>query len=125
MSKAFNRVNRNLLFNKLLKKKITGKFYFAIKAIYTNTFSAVRINNELTNWFVTDSGVRQGDNQSQVLLNIYLNDLAEELNKLKLGVKINDFYVSLLLYEDDIVLLSENEDNLQKMLSYVHEWCQK
>ena len=70
----------------------------------------------MTNWFVTDSGVRQCDNLSPVLFNIYLNNLAEELNKLKLGVKINDFCVSLLLYADDIVLLSENEENLQKML---------
>ena len=124
MSKAFDRVNRNLLFHKLLKKKINGKLYFAIKALYTNTLSAVRINNELTNWFVTDSGVRQGDNLSPVLFNIYLNDLAEELNNLKLGVKINDFCVSLLLYADDIVLLSENEENLRKCC-YVHEWCQK
>ena len=65
------------------------------------------------------------DNLSPVLFNIYLNDLAEELNNLKLGVKINDFCVSLLLSADDIILLSENEENLQKMLCYVHEWCQK
>ena len=106
MSKACDRVNRNLLFYKPLKKKINGKFYLVIKALYTNTLSAVRTNNELTNWFVTDSGVRQGDNLSPVLFNIHLNDLAEELNKLKLGVKINDFCVSLLLHADDIVLLS-------------------
>ena len=96
MSKAFDRVNRNSLFYKLLKKKINGKFYLAIKALYSNTLSAVQVNNELTNWFVTDSSVRQGDNLSPVLFNIYLNDLAEELNKLKLGVKINGFCVSLL-----------------------------
>ena len=68
MSKAFDRVNRNLLFHKLLKKKRNGKLYFAIKALYTNTLSAVRINNELTNWFVTDSGVRQCDNLPQSCL---------------------------------------------------------
>ena len=47
--------------------------------------------------------------------------MAEELNKLKPGVKINYFCVSLLLYADGIVLLSENKENLQKMLYYVHK----
>ena len=41
MSKAFDCVNRNLLFNKLLKKKIYGKFYLVVKALYTNALLAV------------------------------------------------------------------------------------
>ena len=33
--------------------------------------------------------------------------------------------ISLLLYADDIVLLSENPENLQLMLNKVTEWCKK
>ena len=32
---------------------------------------------------------------------------------------------SILLYADDIVLLSESEEDLQKMLTCLHKWCQK
>ena len=33
--------------------------------------------------------------------------------------------MSSLLFADDIVLISENETNLQKMLDIVYKWCQK
>ena len=29
------------------------------------------------------------------------------------------------MYADDIVLLSDTADNLQKLLNYVYEWCRK
>ena len=39
--------------------------------------------------------------------------------------KIGNKSVSILLYADDIVLISESEESLQKMLDSVHNWCQK
>ena len=33
--------------------------------------------------------------------------------------------MSIILYADDIVLLSDSEVNLQCMLDYLNEWCQK
>ena len=41
------------------------------------------------------------------------------------GVDINDFNLSILLYADDIVLIAPNEDSLQKMITYVKDWCRK
>ena len=39
--------------------------------------------------------------------------------------KIGNKSVAILLYADDIVLISESEESLQKMLDSVHNWCQK
>ena len=58
MNKAFDNINRDFLCYKLLYNNITGNFYHAIKAIYSDTVSAVVINNVLTDWFITESGVR-------------------------------------------------------------------
>ena len=33
--------------------------------------------------------------------------------------------ICILIYEDDIVLVSENEQNLQTMLDSVNTWCYK
>ena len=41
------------------------------------------------------------------------------------GKKIGNKSVSILLYADDIVLITESEESLQKMLDSVYNWCQK
>ena len=125
LSKAFDCINRTLLCYKLLTNKINGQFYHAVLALYRETESCVQVNNMTTEWFGTLQGVRQGDNLSPTLFNIYLNDLAKEIKDMGLGVPLDDINVPILLYADDIVLISENESNLQKMLDHVEFWCQK
>ena len=42
------------------------------------------------------------------------------------GVKLNeDLEVSVLAYADDLVFLSENEEDLQKLLDVVFNWCRR
>ena len=125
MTKAFDSVNRNLLFYKLLRYNIEGKIYVAIKALYTKTSACINLNGHLSHWFETFIGVGQGDNLSPMLFNIFLNDLATEINSLGLGIKIGNLKLSILMYADDIVLLSDTAENLQKLLNHVYEWCRK
>ena len=61
LEKAFDWVDRDLLFYRLLTCGITGKIYKAIKSLYNNTLSCVRVNNWMTGWFSVNSGVKQGD----------------------------------------------------------------
>ena len=125
LKKAFDYVNRELLQYKLLLSKIDGQMYKAIKALYNNTGACVKINDKYTAWFATGCGVRQGDNLSPTLFSLYINDMAEELKTLNLGIKVDDLNVSILLYADDIVVLAENEANLQKQLDCINRWCSK
>ena len=85
----------------------------------------MQINNIRTEWFVTNQGVRQGVNLSRTLFNIYINDLALGLKKMNLGVTIGNLHVCILLYADDIVLISASEQNLKIMLDIVNSWCNK
>ena len=71
------------------------------------------------------SGVRQGDNLSPVLFNLYINELAIELKKMNYGVNIGGKKVCLLLYADDIVIIAENESDLQIQLDFINQWCKK
>ena len=74
-------------------------------------------------WFGQDAGVRQGDTLVPTLFALYINDLALEVNLLGKGVPIGDQdMVSILLYADDVVLLSETEEWLQDMLNTLHGW---
>ena len=86
------------------------------------------LNEYHTEYFECPIGVKQGDCLSPTLFSIFINDLAVELKSANLGVKIdheNEFLVSLLLYADDIVLLTENEVDMQTLISLVETWCRK
>lgn len=123
--KAFDRIDRNLLLYKLISLGITGHIYENIKAIYKEATCAINVNNMLTEWFETESGVKQGDTLSPTLFNIFINDLVPEINALGLGVQFDNRSISILLYADDIILLSETEEGLQKMLDCVYSWSKK
>ena len=123
--KAFDYVDRNLLLYRLLLYKVDGNMYNAIKSIYKETQSTIRLNGKFTQWFNIGFGVRQGDALSTTLFSAFINDLAEEIKSLNIGINIDNDIISTLFYADDIVLLAENENNLQKMLDCVYNWCSK
>ena len=121
MEKAFDKIDRNLLFYKLLQYNIDGNMYYSIKQLYQNNVSCIRLNHYVkTEWFKICNGLRQGDPQ---LFSIYINGLVEELNLLHMGVKIGEKYITCLLFADDIVIISEAADQLQLLLYTLENWC--
>ena len=125
LQKAFDWVDRDLLMWKLMHNNIGGKLYKAIKSLYARTLSCIRLNDTYTDWFHTKCGVRQGDTLSPTLFNLYINDFIDELNATELGIKIEGRNVGGLLYADDIVLLAENAEQLQRSLCLFQNWCNK
>ena len=49
-----------------------------------------------------------------MLFNLFINDFANNINNEQCGVEAGIDNVSILLYADDIVLLSESPDKLQQ-----------
>ena len=123
--KAFDCVNRDMLMFRLLSYNIDGKMFSAIRNLYHETQSCIKLNDKYTDMFNVTCGVKQGDNLSPTLFSLFINDLAIKIKELKYGVKIANEIVSILLYADDIVLLSNSENNLQKMLLYMNTWCEQ
>jgi len=123
--KAFDRVNRNCLWYKLLKLGVHGKFYSAVKSLYENNRSCVSVNGHFSEMFSVNSGVKQGCVLSPTLFSVFINDLVQDINDLNCGIDIDGTMVSLLLYADDIALMAADENSLQQMLNCVSLWCKK
>ena len=88
--KAFDSVDRNLLFFKLSQIGISGRFYNAISAMYSNPRSKVLLNEYETDFFDCPIGVKQGDNISATLFSIFINDLAEEIKATGIGLDLTE-----------------------------------
>ena len=94
-----------------------------IKTMYKNLQSCVRIDDMATDCFTIDHDVRQGDSLAPLLFAIFINDLAIDMKNLNLGIEIAaNEKISILVYADDIVLMADSEDELQKMLDTLNDW---
>ena len=96
--------------------------YQALLSIYQNVQCCVRVNNVCTEWFNVKFGLKQGCLLSPLLFNLYINDLANLLNSLSLGVDMDGENVCALLYADDLVLIASSEGDLQNLLHVLHTW---
>ena len=125
-SKAFDYVERNSLWYKLIKLGVRGRMLSIIKSIYANIKSRVRFNNSLSEEFSCMLGVRQGESLSPFLFCMFLNDLEEFLstNHFK-GIDVLMTKLFILLYADDIVIFSETADGLQKGFDLLLDYCNR
>ena len=124
-SKAYDRINRIMLFRKLSALGLKGNFYESMKAIFSNVRCSVKVNSVLSDSFNVSSGLKQGCLLSPMLFNLCLNDLAVKLKSLGCGIDIDGEVVPIILYADDIVILAENEQYFQQLLNVLNEWCKE
>ena len=122
--KAFDSINRDILWRKLARLGLSSKMIAAVKSLYSNIASRVRLNGHYTDWFAVKTGLRQGYALSTILFNLYINDLALLLKSSHKGINIDNEDICVLKYADDIVLIAEHEDNLQCMLTMLNDWCE-
>lgn len=109
--KAYDCVNRTISFEKLNNIGVKGKMY--IQPIYSNVSCCVKVNENFSDWFNVNLGLRQGCILSPILFNCFINDLAIKIKALGMGIDIEDGEkLSILLFADDIVLLASNERDL-------------
>ena len=62
---------------------------------------------------------------NDIIFNIYLNDLPDVFDDSCCPVKLQGISISLLQYADDIILLSESEEGLQKCIDRLNDYFNK
>ena len=85
------------------------------------------MNNSTTDFFDYTKGVRQGCPLSALLFNVYVNDIFDILNN---GNESNIFVkegelINVLMYADDLILLSETKEGLQQQINKLSDFCVK
>jgi hypothetical protein len=118
--KAFDSVWRRGLWRVMRHYGYPEKIVRLLESAYKDTFSAVRVDGELSEWFRTIMGVLQGCVLSPLLFNIFLElIMAIALEGTEEGAMIGGELISDLRFADDIALLGEKEEGLQESLTKV------
>ena len=123
-TKAFDFINRDFLYYKLLKRGFSGKLVRLIISMFAKANARVRWNGEVGEKIDRTHGVLQGGIISPKLFNLFLADMHEYLDTSQ-GVKVNNTIFTHLVYADDLVLISENQNGLQVLLENLAEYCRK
>ena len=121
-SKAFDIINRNILFYKLSKNGWTGRVIDTLRNLYAKSHFRVKRNGTLSPAIPNQTGVNQGGISSGLLFRKYMADLGKYLNS-EYGVVLSDEIVVHLLWADDLILFSDTQQGLQKLLNGLQKFC--
>ncbi|KAF2363928.1 Reverse transcriptase domain [Trinorchestia longiramus] len=91
-----------------------------VKSLYEKTCEVYRLGNLVTGQVRSVRGVRQGCTLSPLLFGLYTEELAVRLRMSGFGLKVRKEKLSCLLYADDIVVVSESEQELQMVMEIVN-----
>ena len=121
--KAFGCCNWFTLFSKLAEKDIpTFIITFLIK-LYRNGSAHVNYISSRSATFSLTQGVRQGGILSPYLYNLYTEDLITNIKSMNIGTFLtNKTHTAIIVYADDIILLSPSSKHLQSMVAKCEDY---
>ena len=115
-SKAFDHVNYEILFEKLIKINIPCIYIKFIYNWYINQEIQVKYKNTLSQPWKMTNGVRQGGILSPFLFQIYIDGLIDRVVSSRIGCRLGYYMSNIIAYADDIVVLAPSVTALQYLI---------
>lgn len=122
-SKAFDRVNHDLLFKKLIERNVPMCFVRLLCFWYKQQSIVVRWGNHFSKPFTTSSGVRQGGILSPLLFSVYMDGLSDELNCMNIGCYAGNFCINHIMFADDLCCICPSIKGLQKLVNVCENYA--
>ena len=121
-AKAFDLINRHILFYKIMKGGWHGPVIDTLRNLYGKTSFRVKSKGRVSSIILIKLGVNQGGVASGLLFRKYMCDLESYLS-ISHGVCLNGEIIAHLLWADDLVLLSDTFHGLQTQLDGLNKFC--
>ena len=123
-SKAFDSLKHEFMLSALKKQGVSEVWINLITEMYNN-LEAKKITDKIGPNFPIKKGVKQGDPLSPLLFNSALEEIFGKLNWENKGININGEKMNNLRFADDVVLISESDEELKSMIKEINEAGQK
>ena len=119
VSKAYDSVDRNILWQRMASLGFGGKFLDTIKSIYSGDSVQCETNGITTKPIYLRRGLRQGCSLSPMLFNLYISALGNALSISENGVRIGTVCISALFFADDLVVIASSREKLLELMMMV------
>ena len=92
--------------------------------MYETVKACIRYKSEMSDFFDSNIGVKQGDPSSTLLFLLFINDILSNINTDIDGLfTLNEMKFFLLLFADDAILFAQKPEALQSMLNDLSTYC--
>ncbi len=123
--KAYDRVDRDTLWEVLSSLGYGGKFLRILKNMYSQLQARASSNEIESEVIDLKVGLKQGCVMSPLLFALYIKDLGDKLVASGKGIQIGDLTIPGLFFADDIVLTAQNSQDLHCLLEIVAKGVKK
>ena len=123
--KAYDTVWREAMYVMMYDKGVKGRLWRQLQRMHSSLSRKVKLPGGTTEPFEVERGVAQGAVESPLLYATFIDGLALALKRAGYGVWIAGQQVPLLLYADDVVLISGSVKQLHAMNAVASEYARK
>jgi hypothetical protein len=115
LKRAFDTVEHPAIERALQSKGISGNFFNFVRASYEGCNTTITCGKNTSRPLALRRGVKQGDPLSAGLFNLVLDQFIQSL-PVDCGIAMNNEYIPLLAYADDILLLAPSKREARLLL---------
>ncbi|XP_047478509.1 uncharacterized protein LOC125031667 [Penaeus chinensis] len=112
--KAFDTIDHDTIWAVLRSYGVEPKLIRVLKHVYDSSKAAVRIGNDIGDWFQQEKGLRQGDPISPTIFIVYLERIMEDIQNNTSGFNISGQTINNLRFADDIDLIELDTRSLER-----------
>ena len=130
IKKALDSIPREHMWQVLAGLGLEGPLLQCLQSMYAQDSACVLTRDGCTEYFPCTAGVKQGCPASPLLFGLYLDALESYLKSQGSGLhgapdgpSLSGQVILLLLFADDLVLVSQSESGLQAELHALHAFC--
>ncbi|CAM6095001.1 unnamed protein product [Calypogeia fissa] len=123
-SKAFDKVSRQNLWERMVSLQVPIEMRIAIAQLYQKVL--IRFSTDSSEEVLSTLGVIQGCPLSPTLFGIFIDQLHDVLKELgSAGAQLGTLAIQLLMFADDVVLLAHTQSGLQQHLIALEHFCKQ
>ena len=119
VTKAYDTVDRGILWHRMSALGFGGQFLDTIKSIYSGDSVQCVVNGLTTRPVYLRRGLRQGCSLSPMLFNLYVSSLANDIVSSSEGFLVGHRCVSALFFADDLAVCARSREGLLRLMTLV------